>query len=45
LERFKGQGIRLFEIGKAISEEKVYFIKDGKKNELEVSRGFEHFKQ
>jgi thiamine monophosphate kinase len=45
LEKFKDQGIRLYKIGKAISEEKVYFIKDGKKNELEVSRGFEHFKQ
>jgi len=33
----------LFKIGKAISEEKLYFIKDGIKNELKVS-GFEHFK-
>jgi thiamine-monophosphate kinase len=45
LEKFKDQGTQLFKIGKAISEEKVYFIKDGKKNELEVSRGFEHFKK
>jgi len=43
LEKFKDQGIRLFKIGKAISEEKLYFLKDGKKNELKVS-GFEHFK-
>jgi len=43
LENFKNQGIRLFKIGKAISEEKLYFIKDGIKNELKVS-GFEHFK-
>lgn len=43
VEKFKGQGINLFKIGKAISEEKLYFLKDGKKNELKVS-GFEHFK-
>ena len=43
LEKFKDQGIRLFKIGKAISEKKLYFLKDGKKNELKVS-GFEHFK-
>ena len=43
LEKFQGQGIRLYVIGKAIYEEKLYFLKDGKKIELKVS-GFEQFK-
>ena len=43
LEKFKNEGICLLKIGKAISEEKLYFIKDGKKTELKIS-GFEHFK-
>ena len=43
LNKFKDQGIHLFKIGKAISEEKLYFIKDGKKKELKIN-GFEHFK-
>ena len=43
LEKLKDQGFHLYKIGKAISEEKLYFLKDGMKNELKGS-GFEHFK-
>jgi len=36
-------GGQIFKIGKVISEEKIYFLKENKKLELK-SRGFEHFK-
>lgn len=37
------RGGKLFKIGKVISEEKIYFIKEGKRIELK-SQGYEHFK-
>ena len=45
LKELDGKGKKLYKIGTAISKEKIYFLKDNTKNELEVSRGFEHFKQ
>jgi len=39
----KEGGGKIFEIGKVISEEKIYFLKNNKKIELK-SKGFEHFK-
>ena len=36
-------GGQIFKIGKVISEEKIYFLKENEKFELK-SRGFEHFK-
>ena len=39
----KTNGGKLFKVGKAISEEKIYFIKKGKKFELK-NQGYEHFK-
>ena len=37
------RGGKLFKIGKVISEEKIYFLKEGKRIELK-SQGYEHFK-
>ncbi|MBA7549542.1 Thiamine-monophosphate kinase [subsurface metagenome] len=37
------RGGKLLKIGKVISEEKIYFIKEGKRIELK-SQGYEHFK-
>lgn len=37
------KGGQIFKIGKVISEEKIYFLKENEKFELK-SRGFEHFK-
>ena len=37
------QGGQIFKIGKVISEEKIYFLKENEKIEL-ISGGFEHFK-
>ena len=37
------KGGKLFKIGKVISEEKIYFLKEGKRIELK-SQGYEHFK-
>ncbi len=37
------QGGQIFKIGKVISEEKIYFLKENEKLELK-SHGFEHFK-
>jgi len=39
----KSKGGRLFKVGKAISEEKIYFLKNGKRYELK-NQGYEHFK-
>ena len=39
----KTNGGKLLKVGKAISEEKIYFIKKGKKFELK-NQGYEHFK-
>ncbi|MBY9019442.1 MAG: thiamine-monophosphate kinase [Candidatus Lokiarchaeota archaeon] len=39
----KSKGGRLFKIGKAISDKKIYFIKNGKRFELK-NQGYEHFK-
>ncbi len=39
----KDKGGDLFKIGKVISEEKIYILRNGKKSELK-SRGYEHFK-
>jgi thiamine-monophosphate kinase len=39
----KTNGGKLLKVGKAISEEKIYFIKKGKKYELK-NQGYEHFK-
>ena len=37
------KGGRLFKVGKAISDEKIYFLKKGKRFDLK-SQGYEHFK-
>jgi thiamine-monophosphate kinase len=39
----KSKGGRLFNIGKAISDEKIYFLKNSKKFEIK-NQGYEHFK-
>ena len=39
----KSKGGRLFKVGKAISDEKIYFLKNGKRYELK-NQGYEHFK-
>jgi len=39
----KSKGGRLFNVGKAISDEKIYFLKKGKRFELK-NQGYEHFK-
>ena len=39
----KSKGGRLFKVGKAISDEKIYFLKKGKRFELK-NQGYEHFK-
>ncbi|MHA1458325.1 MAG: thiamine-phosphate kinase [Promethearchaeota archaeon] len=39
----KSEGGRLFKVGKAISDEKIYFLKNGKRHELK-NQGYEHFK-
>ncbi len=39
----KSRGGKLIKIGKVISEEKIYFLKEGKRIELK-SQGYEHFK-
>jgi len=39
----KSMGGKLFKIGKVISEEKIYFLKEGKRIELK-NQGYEHFK-
>ncbi len=40
----QSKGGQIFKIGKAISEEKVFVFKEGKKKELK-SQGFEHFSE
>ncbi|MFX1337971.1 MAG: thiamine-monophosphate kinase [Promethearchaeota archaeon] len=42
-KKVKAKGGQMFKIGRVISEEKIYFLKENKKLELK-SRGFEHFK-
>ena len=39
----KSKGGRLFKVGKAISDEKIYFLKKSKRFELK-NQGYEHFK-
>ena len=39
----KSKGGRLFRVGKAISDEKIYFLKKGKRYDLK-NQGYEHFK-
>lgn len=39
----KSRGGKLIKIGKVISEEKIYFLKEGKRIELKT-QGYEHFK-
>ena len=43
LKNVQEKGGNLFKIGKVISEEKIFLLKDGKRIELEID-GFEHFK-
>lgn len=42
-KELNAKGGQIFKIGKVISEEKIYYLKENKKFELK-SRGFEHFK-